>query len=44
MDGGKKNIYQTISFEIWMEEIKTYSISQMTMFGICLSLLHPYLK
>jgi hypothetical protein len=74
MDGGKKNIYQTLLFEIWMEERKTYSkhfhlrygwrretiyqtydnvwymfffppsISQMTMFGICFSLLHPYLK
>jgi hypothetical protein len=25
MDGGKKNIYQTLSFEIWMEERKTYT-------------------
>jgi hypothetical protein len=25
MDGGKKNIYQTLSFEIWMEESKTYT-------------------
>jgi hypothetical protein len=56
MDGGKKNIYQTLSFEIWMEERKTYTkhlhlrygwspcISQMTMLSICFSLLHPYLK
>jgi hypothetical protein len=76
MDEGKKNIYQTLSFEIWMEERKTYktfsfeiwmeerktkhihisndnvwymfffpsSISQMKIFGICFSFLHPYLK
>jgi hypothetical protein len=46
MDGGKKNIYQIFSFEIWMKERKTYppSISQMKMFGICFSFLHPYLK
>jgi hypothetical protein len=51
MDGGEKYIYQTLSFEIWMEERKTYtkhfsppSLSQMTMFGICFALLHPYLK
>jgi hypothetical protein len=25
MDGGDKNIYQTFSFEIWMEERKTYT-------------------
>jgi hypothetical protein len=25
MDGGEKNIYQTLSFEIWMEERKTYT-------------------
>jgi hypothetical protein len=25
MDGEKKNIYQTLSFEIWMEERKTYT-------------------
>ena len=25
MDGGKKNIYQTLSFDIWMEERKTYT-------------------
>jgi hypothetical protein len=41
MDGGKKNIYQTLSFEIWMEVRKTYT---KTMFGICFALLHPYLK
>jgi hypothetical protein len=25
MDGGEKNILQTFSFEIWMEERKTYT-------------------
>ena len=25
MDGGEKNKYKTLSFEIWMEERKTYS-------------------
>jgi hypothetical protein len=25
MDGGEKNIYQTLSLEIWMEERKTYN-------------------
>jgi hypothetical protein len=25
MDGGKKNIYQTFSFEIWMEGKKPYT-------------------
>jgi hypothetical protein len=25
MDGGEKNIYQTLSFEIWIEERKTYT-------------------
>jgi hypothetical protein len=25
MDGGKKNIYQALSSEIWMEERKTYT-------------------
>jgi hypothetical protein len=43
MDGGKKNISQTLSFEIWMEESPP-SISQVKMLGICFSLLHPYLK
>jgi hypothetical protein len=25
MDGGEENIYQTFSFEIWMEERKAYT-------------------
>jgi hypothetical protein len=25
MDRGEKNIYQALSFEIWMEELKTYT-------------------